>query len=127
MDAHRFLFKSCLIQVKPQLGMGNYWSVSREFLFLGVRGSLCFTDRTIPSWLLTHRTKHCRKPWRVHQLIEQVSPYLELYGREEIPNSQWTVYGNQVERSLSLGSPFLNLHHHHVKLRKYRCLQPPKV
>ena len=27
-------------------------------------------------------------------------PYLELYGREEQPNSGWTVYGNQVERRL---------------------------
>lgn len=102
MDAWGFQDKSCLVWVKPQLGMGNYWRVSHEFLLLGVRGSLCFTDRTISSWLLARRTKHSRKPWRVRQLIEQVSPgpYLELYGREEIPNSQWTVYGNQVERRL---------------------------
>jgi len=38
----------------------------------------------------------------VRLLVEKVSPgpYLELYGREEIPGSQWTVYGNQVERRL---------------------------
>jgi N6-adenosine-specific RNA methylase IME4 len=35
-------------------------------------------------------------------MIEQVSPgpYLELYGREEQPNTGWTVYGNQVEQKL---------------------------
>jgi hypothetical protein len=27
-------------------------------------------------------------------------PYLELYGREEQPNTDWTIYGNQVERRL---------------------------
>lgn len=27
-------------------------------------------------------------------------PYLELYGRAELPNSAWTVYGNHVERRL---------------------------
>ena len=43
-----------------------------------------------------------RKPFLFRGLIEQVSPgpYLELYGREEQPRSQWTVYGNQVERRL---------------------------
>ena len=38
----------------------------------------------------------------LRELIEQVSPgpYLELYGREEHPNTDWTVYGNQIERRL---------------------------
>ena len=82
--------------------MGNYWRVSHEFLLLGVRGSLPFEDRTLRSWILERRTSHSRKPYRARQLIEQVSPgpYLELYGREELPDSQWTVYGNQVERRL---------------------------
>ena len=102
IDAWGFRYKSCLVWVKPQLGMGNYWRVSHEYLLLGVRGSLPFTDHTCQSWLLERRSIHSRKPSRVRQLIEQVSPgpYLELYGREEIPNSQWTVYGNQVERRL---------------------------
>jgi len=102
IDAWGFRYKSCLVWVKPQLGMGNYWRVSHEYLLLGVRGSLPFEDRTQRSWLLERRTIHSRKPYRIRQLIEKVSPgpYLELYGREEIPNSQWTVYGNQVERRL---------------------------
>jgi len=35
-------------------------------------------------------------------MLEQVSPgpYLELYRREEQPNTGWTVYGNQVEQKL---------------------------
>ena len=102
MTAWGFTYKSCLIWVKPQMGMGNYWRVSHEFLLLGVRGSLPFCDNTCRSWVLQRRSLHSRKPWKVRQLIEQVSPgpYLELYGREEIPNSNWTVYGNQVERRL---------------------------
>lgn len=102
IDARGFRSKSCLIWIKPTIGMGNYWRVSHEYLLLGVRGSLPFDDRSQRSWILERRTIHSRKPYRVRQLIEQVSPgpYLELYGREEIPNSQWTVYGNQVERRL---------------------------
>jgi len=102
MDAWGFTFKSCLVWIKPQLGMGNYWRVSHEFLMLGVRGRLPFRDSTCRSWLLHPRSRHSRKPFAVRALIERVSPgpYLELYGREEQPRTEWTVYGNQVERRL---------------------------
>lgn len=102
IQAWGFVYKSCLIWVKPQLGMGNYWRVSHEFLLLGVRGNLPFNDHKIRSWQVSRRTMHSRKPFLFRGLIEQVSPgpYLELYGREEQPNSGWTVYGNQVERRL---------------------------
>lgn len=97
-----FQYKSCLVWVKPQLGMGNYWCVSHEFLLLGVRGGLPFRDRTCRSWLSARRTTHSRKPFAVRALVERVSPgpYLELYGREYHPDSGWTVCGNQIERWL---------------------------
>lgn len=97
-----FRYKSCLVWIKPQLGMGNYWRVSHEFLLLGVRGSLPFADHTCRSWLSARRTVHSRKPFAFREVIERVSPgpYLELYGREEQPRTEWTVYGNQVERRL---------------------------
>ena len=97
-----FRYKSCLVWVKPQIGMGNYWRVSHEYLLLGVRGKLPFRDKTCRSWHLARRTAHSRKPFLFRGLVEQVSPgpYLELYGREENPQSGLTVYGNQVERRL---------------------------
>ena len=102
IHAWGFRYKSCLIWIKPQLGMGNYWRVSHEFLLFGVRGQLPFRDNTCRSWQLARRTAHSRKPFLFRGLIEQVSPgpYLELYGREEQPQTDWTVYGNQVERRL---------------------------
>ena len=102
MDAWGFQFKSCLVWIKPQLGMGNYWRVSHEFLLLGIRGSMPFADNTCRSWLLHPRSQHSKKPFAVRALIERVSPgpYLELFGREEQPRTEWTVYGNQVERRL---------------------------
>ena len=102
MRAWGFEFKSCLVWVKPQIGMGNYWRLSHEFLLFGVRGRLGFRRNDVCSWVLAPRTKHSRKPFRFRQLVEQVSPgpFLELYGREEHPNTGWTVYGNQVERRL---------------------------
>ncbi len=102
MEAWGFSFKSSLIWVKPQLGMGNYWRVSHEFLLLGVRGSAPFLDNTCRSWIAHPRSKHSKKPFTIRALVERVSPgpYLELFGREEFPRSEWTVFGNQVERRL---------------------------
>ncbi|MEZ6121268.1 MAG: MT-A70 family methyltransferase [Pirellulaceae bacterium] len=102
MRAWGFEYKSCLVWVKPNMGMGNYWRVSHEYLLLGTRGKLPFGRKDAPSWLLAPRTIHSRKPFCFRALIEQVSPgpYLELYGREEQPNTGWTIYGNQVERRL---------------------------
>jgi N6-adenosine-specific RNA methylase IME4 len=102
MEAWGFRYKSCLVWVKPQMGAGNYWRVSHEFLLFGLRGRLRFRDRRQRSWIEAPRTMHSKKPGVVRLLIERVSPgpYLELYGREEIPDSPWTVYGNQVDKGL---------------------------
>jgi len=102
IDAWGFRFKSCFVWAKPEIGMGNYWRVSHEFLLLGVRGSLTFRDNSVRSWIESHRGPHSRKPAVIRSLIERVSPgpYLELYGREKLPDSQWTVYGNQIETRL---------------------------
>lgn len=97
-----FHYKSCLVWIKPQLGMGNYWRVSHQFLLLGVRGGLRFRDHSARSWHSADQAEHNRKPFAFRALIERVSPgpYLEMYGREEQPDCGWTVYGNQVERRL---------------------------
>jgi len=102
MRSWGFEFKSCLVWIKPVIGLGNYWRVSHEFLLFGVKGRLRFRRNDLPSWLVAPRTRHSRKPFQFRELIEAVSPgpYLELYGREEQPNTDWTVYGNEVERRL---------------------------
>lgn len=102
MAAWGFRYKSCFVWVKPQMGAGNYWRVSHEFLLFGVRGCLPFADHCQRSWLEAPRTAHSCKPDRIRWLVEQVSPppYLELYGRQSRPNSAWTVYGNRVDRLL---------------------------
>ncbi len=102
IEAWGFRFKSSLVWVKDGIGTGNYWRVSHEFLLLSVRGQLPFRDQSVGSWLRAPRTEHSRKPGSVRCLVERVSPgpYLELFGREELPNSAWTVFGDQIERRL---------------------------
>lgn len=100
LSAWGFEYKSVFVWVKPQMGIGNYWRVSHEFMLLGVRGQAPFEDKGLRSWFEAKRTKHSRKPWQVREMIQKASPgpYLEMYGREPIKG--WTVYGDQIEEKL---------------------------
>jgi N6-adenosine-specific RNA methylase IME4 len=98
LTAWGFEYRSCFVWVKPQIGIGNYWRVSHEFLLLGVRGKATnFLANDQRSWGQFDRTSHSRKPKEVRAMVERVSPgpYLEMYGRERLPG--WVVYGNQIE------------------------------
>lgn len=98
MDAWGFAFKSVFVWAKPQLGMGNYWRVSHEFLLLGTRGRGRFRDRGQPSWRMFGRTRHSAKPAAVRRLVEKVSPgpYLELFARTAARG--WVAWGNEIGR-----------------------------
>lgn len=100
LEAWGFEYKSCFVWVKPQMGIGNYWRVSHEFLLLGVRGGLQFQAKDEKSWIEAKRLQHSHKPESVRQKIERVSPgpRLELFGRRVIDG--WTVWGNEVEVDL---------------------------
>lgn len=101
MDAWGFEYRSCFVWVKPQMGIGNYWRVSHEFLLLGIRGDAKrFSEHNHMSWMSLDRAKHSAKPEQIRHIIERVSPgpFLELFGRSQIEG--WTVFGNQVERRL---------------------------
>jgi N6-adenosine-specific RNA methylase IME4 len=91
-----FEYKGVFVWVKPQIGIGNYWRVSHEFMLLGVRGNLPFVDRSLPSLLEADRTGHSEKPAAVRALIERASPAprLEMFARQAVPG--WIVFGNQV-------------------------------
>ena len=100
VEAWGFEYKSCFVWVKPQMGIGNYWRVSHEFMLLGVRGGLTFPNDAPMSWLEAPRGRHSAKPERVRQLVEKMSPgpRLELFARLEAEG--WQVWGNGVETTL---------------------------
>jgi len=100
IEAWGFKYKGVFVWVKEQMGIGNYWRVSHEFLMLGVKGGLRFQDKSLKSWMMLPRTKHSVKPDAVTDAIEKASPgpYLELFARRTRPN--WTVFGNEIERTL---------------------------
>lgn len=100
IESWGFTYKSCMVWVKPQMGIGNYWRVSHEFLLFGIRGKCPFLNRGVKSWIEEKRTKHSKKPIAFRNAIEKVSPgpYLELFGRETVPG--WTVWGNEIKKNL---------------------------
>ncbi len=99
MEAWGFEYKSVFVWCKPQMGIGNYWRVSHEFLLLGTRGSAPFMDRGQMSWAEIDRTQHSAKPEAVRKMVEKVSPgpRLELFGRGVADG--WTVWGNEIKRT----------------------------
>jgi len=105
MEAWGFAYKSCFVWVKPQMGMGNYWRVSHEFLLLGVRGSAPFLLRDEMSWAILPRGRHSSKPDKIRSTIERVSPgpRIELFARECFHG--WSAWGNQTTRNLFTAKP----------------------
>lgn len=100
-EAWGFEFRSSFIWVKPQIGIGNYWRNSHEFLLTAIRGAAKrFNDKSLKSWLECDRGQHSAKPEQVRSYIERASPgpYLELFGRRSAPN--WAVWGNQIDRTI---------------------------
>jgi N6-adenosine-specific RNA methylase IME4 len=100
IEAWGFEYKSCFVWVKSQMGIGNYWRVSHELMLLGVKGAQPFEDRGLMSWREIARGKHSAKPDQVRADIEKASPgpRLELFGRRVSPG--WTVWGNEIERTM---------------------------
>lgn len=99
IEAWGFEYRSVLLWVKPQLGIGNYWRVSHEFLLLGIRGKAPFRTHDQQSWIQADRIGHSKKPQVFRQAVMKASqgPYLELFGREAV--EQWTVFGDQTKQA----------------------------
>lgn len=103
MDAWGFEYRSVFVWVKPQMGIGNYWRVSHEFMLLGIRGDAKrFNDRSLKSWAEFNRRRHSAKPDEIRAMVERASsgPYLEMFGRRAVRG--WTVFGNQIDAQTEL-------------------------
>jgi N6-adenosine-specific RNA methylase IME4 len=109
MAAWGFTYKTYLVWVKPQMGMGNYFRVSTELVLFGVRGGMRTRDMGLMNWFKVKRGKHSAKPHMFYDLVAKASPgpYLELFARCDAANQLegtcqctrckrgWEVWGNQ--------------------------------
>lgn len=83
MAAWGFGYKTYLVWVKPQMGMGNYFRVSTELVLFGVRGGMRTQHRGLKNYFEARRGKHSAKPSGFLDIVQQASPgpYLELFSR----------------------------------------------
>jgi N6-adenosine-specific RNA methylase IME4 len=98
VEAWGFTYRTHLVWVKPQIGMGNYFRSAHEHVLFGTRGKLPILDRTIPSWFEAPRGRHSAKPGSFRDLVKKASPgpYLELFSRDRPLDPDWHVWGNEV-------------------------------
>lgn len=92
-----FTYKTTLVWVKPQIGMGNYFRSSSEYVLFGIRGGLRTRDCNQPNWFQAPRTQHSKKPGVFFDLVETASypPYLEMFARQRRLNPEWDYWGNE--------------------------------
>ncbi len=107
MEAWGFTYKTYLVWVKPQMGMGNYFRVSTELVLFGIRGDMRTQDMGIMNYFTAPRGKHSSKPQAFYDLVAKASPgpYLEMFSRCYKDTQvtcmcshclrDWTVWGNQ--------------------------------
>lgn len=97
LDAWGFTYKTTLVWVKPQIGMGNYFRSSAEYVLFGVKGKLRTRDCNQRNWFEAPRTRHSAKPGLFFDLVEKVSypPYLEMFARQRRLNPEWDFWGNE--------------------------------
>ncbi len=109
MAAWGFTYKTDLVWVKPQMGMGNYFRVSTEIVLFGVKGDMRTQDMGLMNYFTVGRGKHSAKPQFFYDLVAKASPgpYLEMFARCDAANQiagtcqcskcrlGWEVWGNQ--------------------------------
>jgi N6-adenosine-specific RNA methylase IME4 len=83
MEAWGFAYKTYLVWVKPQMGMGNYFRVSTELVLFGIRGGMRTRDMATMNYFEARRRKHSAKPHEFYDLVAKCSPgpYLEMFAR----------------------------------------------
>jgi N6-adenosine-specific RNA methylase IME4 len=97
LEAWGFDYKTTLVWVKPQIGMGNYFRSSAEYVLFGNRGGLMTRDSNQPNWFEAPRGRHSKKPGYFFDLVEKVShpPYLEMFARQRRLDPGWDYWGNE--------------------------------
>ncbi|PVA23099.1 hypothetical protein DDJ61_03215 [Mycobacteroides abscessus] len=130
MSAWGFDYKTSIVWVKPQMGMGNYFRGSTELVLFGVRGGLPTLRKDVRNHFTAPRRAHSQKPRAFLELVMASSPgpYLELFARCSRDSScgcsrclfGWAVWGDQSGENPSHDG----LETRHNRPLCGRCFQP---
>jgi N6-adenosine-specific RNA methylase IME4 len=99
LDAWAFTYRTCMVWVKDQIGMGYYARQQHELLLIAVKGHPPLPEEADrpASVISAPRGRHSEKPMLVYETIERMYPHfakLELFARQ--PRPGWTVWGTVV-------------------------------
>lgn len=95
LDAWGFTYKTTLVWVKPQLGMGNYFRSSSEYVLFGIRGGMKTLNSNQRNWFEAPRGRHSAKPGIFWDIVHKASPprYLEMFARQRRLDPDWDYWG----------------------------------
>jgi len=99
-----FNFKTTAVWRKGESGLGSYFRVNHELLFIATRGELPAVKETFASCFDAPRQEHSRKPAIVFDMINKMYPELtklELFCRGK-PQPGWDGWGNECEGSIDM-------------------------
>lgn len=101
IPAWGFTFKSSMVWVKPQMGIGNYVRNAHEFLLIANRGGLLPNGKSQISWVNASREKHSKKPDVFRDTVARLSPgpRLEMFARQTYEG--WHSWGNQITEGVA--------------------------
>lgn len=99
VESWGFTYRTCMVWVKDQIGMGYYARQQHELLLIAARGELPTPEpANRPSSVVNApRAEHSAKPNVFYALIERMYPdipKIELFSRA--PREGWAAWGNQV-------------------------------
>lgn len=99
IKAWGFQYKTNAVWDKRRIGMGYYFRIQHEHLFIATKGTPGVPgEKARPDSIFSQaKTEHSTKPNIVYEMIEAAYPdkkYLELFARTKRNN--WTAWGNQI-------------------------------
>lgn len=97
MKAWGFKYKTMVVWIKKQMGMGNYYRNCTEPVLFGVKGRLPPLRRDVRTYFAADRRQHSRKPDLFYQIVESMSPgpRIDVFSRES--RAGWDQWGNQCD------------------------------
>lgn len=90
-------------EYKPQYGTGFWVRGCTEPILVCKRGKAAPKDAGNYCGIVSENFRHSRKPENLYEYAEaHTGPHLELFARR--PRDGWAVWGNEVERTVTLGA-----------------------
>lgn len=104
IESWGFRFKTSAVWRKGESGLGGYFRVNHELLFVATRGVVPAVKKTFASCFEAERGAHSEKPGIVFEMIDGMYPELtklELFCRGK-PQEGWDGWGNECEGSIDM-------------------------